>query len=168
MPVAVTTLGSTGEPGSLSPVEAGIWGRQTLGPPTGWAGRPLLRNPVQLFHRGQETASSAHRHAVPLNPHSNPTKVAFLSEALRGCDLPVVIRLGDWAWILGLGDHSAPRGCPLTPREGMGSPGDIPLLSRNFLEVGPTHIPETEDGLGLMSFVLWMASFSLAGSWFPT
>lgn len=44
------------------------------------------------------------RHAVPLNPHS------FLSEALRGCDLPVVIRLGDWAWILGLGDPSVPQG----------------------------------------------------------
>lgn len=110
MPVAVTTLGSTGEPGSLLS-EAGIWGRQTLGPPQdGQWGGPCLEILCSSSTEVRRQPALHTRHAVPLNPHSNPTKVAFLSEALRGCDLPVVIRLGDWAWILGLGDHSAPQG----------------------------------------------------------
>lgn len=66
----------------------------------------------------------------------------------------MVIRLGDWAWVLELGDPSAPQGTfpGLPGRDGdvLGTPHSC--LGTSWQEHPPPwDIPEAEDGLGPMA-----------------
>lgn len=75
----------------------------------------------------------------------------------------MVIGLGDWAWILELGDPGAPQGAfPGLPRrdgEVLGTSHSCPGAS------WPWDIPEAEDGLGPMAlYPGWHRSLWLGAS----